>query len=422
MKQKDFVARHELPDTPFLPPDYKVGPWDVQCGRGRGSSSTTGNRRFRVVICNFVEKYAKAERNMTKVQIVMSIVQSIRDAGGHFLQRTRTVLGDGDWFDVGDKRAREKVQHALRDVKQELKDLELLSLPLNPLRRLGEAEKARMVVSRPRTIINRKSVLPSSPKILPAVETPSRSHGTSHGGSKQLRYLKSCLKKKPGKSTPSGVVLPVDRHLPSNRAPSRTNNNTQKMDGYETTEGSAESNRFMRVVDGGKKRGFSLPVHDLLRDAKEERRSLNETHLADERVRRRECSGDDDDHRRHKRAYTQNKNSGGFASKCWKKRRGGHLDGGDGRFPSVEAMPPRRTLTLGLDLLLEAAEIQLSVPIDHRQQKEDNWGSTSRAYRENNEPLVAEPRRPRMIKTRNELGILESSRQSRWSGLGRMQG
>lgn len=89
-------------------------PHDVLCGRGSSSiSSHPGNSRFKSLIDDQMKRYMRAD-NQEKARIRRDVVGSVRslDPPGRFLQRcSRTML----WHDVGDKKADDRVNHALRE-------------------------------------------------------------------------------------------------------------------------------------------------------------------------------------------------------------------------------------------------------------------------------------------------------------------
>ena len=94
-----------------LPPGYKPGEFDVCCGRGKRHWNHVGNVRFRRYIQSSVERYMKAPSKNDKTTVVVSIVDDIRNMGGNFLKEDLR----GNWYDIGDQQAREKVGHSLRD-------------------------------------------------------------------------------------------------------------------------------------------------------------------------------------------------------------------------------------------------------------------------------------------------------------------
>ncbi len=78
--------------------------------------SLVGNRRFRICIENNLKTYEMARSKHERSMVVTTIVDAIRECqswerGGFVRKDTAT----GRWYEVGDKTAREKVGHALRD-------------------------------------------------------------------------------------------------------------------------------------------------------------------------------------------------------------------------------------------------------------------------------------------------------------------
>eukprot|EP00980_Cylindrotheca_fusiformis_P031325 scaffold26176_cov117-Cylindrotheca_fusiformis.AAC.1 len=87
---------------------------DVICGRDKLSHAHTGNRRFRHIIEMNRLSYQNATNREEKTKITCQVVESIRSCNGRFLKLDEKT---GEWFDVGDIYAREKVSHALRSAK-----------------------------------------------------------------------------------------------------------------------------------------------------------------------------------------------------------------------------------------------------------------------------------------------------------------
>ena len=87
---------------------------DVLCGRDKISHAHIGNKRFLTIIKNNREAYQNAPSRESKTRLSSQIVSTIRDRGGRFLKCDEAT---GEWNDVGDAAAREKVSHALRSCK-----------------------------------------------------------------------------------------------------------------------------------------------------------------------------------------------------------------------------------------------------------------------------------------------------------------
>eukprot|EP00540_Astrosyne_radiata_P008346 CAMPEP_0116833318 /NCGR_PEP_ID=MMETSP0418-20121206/6370_1 /TAXON_ID=1158023 /ORGANISM="Astrosyne radiata, Strain 13vi08-1A" /LENGTH=241 /DNA_ID=CAMNT_0004462755 /DNA_START=88 /DNA_END=813 /DNA_ORIENTATION=+ len=106
----------------LFPKNYKPGNYDVLCGRGTQPFIHIGNRRFRITIAMNLDKYLRLRTTVQRTARVGEILQSLREAGSHFLKRdTQTGL----WFDIGDKAAHKKVGHALRDAEAERRRISL---------------------------------------------------------------------------------------------------------------------------------------------------------------------------------------------------------------------------------------------------------------------------------------------------------
>lgn len=109
-----------LRESRFMPSSYQPGPHDVVCGRGQKIHKHLGNRRFRLRIDEYIDRYISTKARADKAELLMKVVNEIRDHGGHFiLQKSKTKGGRKFWYDIGDKMAREKVGHSFRDANAE---------------------------------------------------------------------------------------------------------------------------------------------------------------------------------------------------------------------------------------------------------------------------------------------------------------
>eukprot|EP00934_Nitzschia_sp_Nitz4_P001411 Nitzschia sp. Nitz4//scaffold141_size107518//74528//76558//NITZ4_004287-RA/size107518-processed-gene-0.114-mRNA-1//1//CDS//3329536321//1411//frame0 len=107
------------PMEPTTPPSKEpvcespadVNSFDVLCGRGGGTNSQIGNRRFRKLVQDFQPIYLLARRK-EKPLLARTIVLIIRKRGGRFLKKDEET---GELFEVGDTKAEAKTSQALRE-------------------------------------------------------------------------------------------------------------------------------------------------------------------------------------------------------------------------------------------------------------------------------------------------------------------
>jgi hypothetical protein len=86
-------------------------PDDVLLGRGKKVRSFPGNMKFR----GKIETYRRTYDNSSKFEksvLIETILRSVKDAGGRFLQ-----LGSNGHFEVDDDVARKKISHAWRNMR-----------------------------------------------------------------------------------------------------------------------------------------------------------------------------------------------------------------------------------------------------------------------------------------------------------------
>ena len=117
MKKSSENKRTKSSVFRYLPPGYEPGEFDVLCGRGRRCYLHSGNEYFRAVVQSMIPKYKNATSKIEKGYILSAIVQKIRDRAriGGFIKKD----DNGQWYEVGDFLAREKVSQAFRDVLSE---------------------------------------------------------------------------------------------------------------------------------------------------------------------------------------------------------------------------------------------------------------------------------------------------------------
>mmetsp|Transcript_8046 Transcript_8046/g.12309 ORF Transcript_8046/g.12309 Transcript_8046/m.12309 type:complete len:280 (-) Transcript_8046:119-958(-) len=94
-------------DRNFHPGDY-----DIICGRGKSAHHHPGNKRFRLVICMFMDEYKNAPTKVDKSLVIIKIVDIIWRWGGAFVKMDKA---QNKWNTIDDRLTREKVGHAIRD-------------------------------------------------------------------------------------------------------------------------------------------------------------------------------------------------------------------------------------------------------------------------------------------------------------------
>jgi hypothetical protein len=103
--------RPETRERSQLGVTFKPSDSSVICGRGKATYKHPGNFRLRMLASTFAADYSQAERKLAKSCIVAKIVAEIRQEGGSFCKYEK-----GEWFEIGDCKAREKVSALLRDL------------------------------------------------------------------------------------------------------------------------------------------------------------------------------------------------------------------------------------------------------------------------------------------------------------------
>lgn len=117
-QEVDFEVT-DPPMEPATPPSTSpvcespadVNSFDVLCGRGGGTNSQVGNRRFRKLVQEFQPTYLLARRK-EKPLLARTIVLIIRKRGGRFLKKDDET---GELYEVGDAKAEAKTSQALRE-------------------------------------------------------------------------------------------------------------------------------------------------------------------------------------------------------------------------------------------------------------------------------------------------------------------
>jgi hypothetical protein len=98
-----------------LPDDFVPRPWTVLVGRDKKSLDAPGNKRLRIIVGWYLERYVKSHSSKeAKSTIISEIESTIRSAcegkGGAFVRYT-----DGSWWEVEISLVREKISRMLRE-------------------------------------------------------------------------------------------------------------------------------------------------------------------------------------------------------------------------------------------------------------------------------------------------------------------
>jgi hypothetical protein len=105
--------------TTFISETSSITLNDVLCGRGGLTNHHAGNIFFRRLVRMHQEAYVQATKR-DKASVAKKIVDHIRNLNpsGRFLKKD----SNGDWVDIGDRKAREKTSQALREGAPELRE------------------------------------------------------------------------------------------------------------------------------------------------------------------------------------------------------------------------------------------------------------------------------------------------------------
>lgn len=98
-----------------LPQDYKPSEFTVIVGRGKKIRESIGNVHLRTLAMTYLQQYAGAMKNrQAKTDVVnniLSIIRAVCPNGGAFVRCDK-----GQWYEVSDRVAREKVGYVFRDL------------------------------------------------------------------------------------------------------------------------------------------------------------------------------------------------------------------------------------------------------------------------------------------------------------------
>jgi len=92
--------------------------FDILLGKERASFNHSGNKRFRVIINQNLDRYMTVPTKTIKSRLIRDIYDEMKKTGFRFFKKDNHT---DTWHEINDQLAREKVSHALRDRVKELK-------------------------------------------------------------------------------------------------------------------------------------------------------------------------------------------------------------------------------------------------------------------------------------------------------------
>lgn len=88
--------------------------YDILLGKGRSSKMHTGNVALRTLVASRTDLYRGSPSRSTKIHLIVSLTNSVYEAGGRFLNNKGTDE-NRVWVEVGRSYARAKVSNSIRD-------------------------------------------------------------------------------------------------------------------------------------------------------------------------------------------------------------------------------------------------------------------------------------------------------------------
>jgi hypothetical protein len=115
-EDEDTTKRKEggAPRLLLLPKDFEPTPSSVIIGRAKTCKDAVGNQRLRVLAELHLPKYSGATCKVDKSTVVTDLVKAVRagcPTGGAFIK-----FHNQRWWEVDNRKAREKVGYVLRDL------------------------------------------------------------------------------------------------------------------------------------------------------------------------------------------------------------------------------------------------------------------------------------------------------------------
>lgn len=103
----------------WLPKGFVPGSNDVMIGRGKVCYSHQGNKRLALLVKTKLDIYSCADTRKAKSEIINDIIADVRSSAAPDGGFVKFDLSRGQYFEVGDFVAREKVSQTFRDALSE---------------------------------------------------------------------------------------------------------------------------------------------------------------------------------------------------------------------------------------------------------------------------------------------------------------
>jgi hypothetical protein len=145
-EEEQSTPQEEEPDNVSYIRNY-----DIICGRERVAFNNVGNRRFRITISLHVKRYMAASNRRETKAVIQSVCDLlVNEAGARFLKRKSK--GRDTFIVLDEREARNKIQHALRDMAATMmRDMAATMMPFEDEYQQGsddeeEAEESGMMM------------------------------------------------------------------------------------------------------------------------------------------------------------------------------------------------------------------------------------------------------------------------------------
>ena len=136
-----------------------LGPCDILCGRTSTAFNNVGNRRFRTVINQHMNKYRTAPSRHQRSMVILEVTQILQnDLGARFLKRGKIMNGKPTYIEMDEKQVRDKVGHALRDLAaQQTADEKTINAVVDTSKRYTSLSALSLSLSRQSSIASASS-------------------------------------------------------------------------------------------------------------------------------------------------------------------------------------------------------------------------------------------------------------------------